>query len=148
MFLSSSARNESGSEIGSEKLFAESGSTKMHDPEFVKHCQKLLLSSFLPDCPSFRLFSELQNTVACQCCEKQSFFVRMIEKNKKKSDSEKLDETSASAQECYCVICYVDRFCNVHTFQNHDDSETHYIFKEKGSSGSILYQSSSTIKRL
>jgi len=142
MFLSSSARNECGSEIGSEKIFAESESTKMHDPEFVKHCQKLLLSSFLPECPSFGFFTELQNTVACQCCEKQSFFVRMIEKNKKK------DEASASAQERYCVICYVDRFCNVHTFQNHDDSETHYIFKEKGSSSGILYQSSSMIKRI
>ncbi len=140
MFLSSSARNESGIEVGSEKLFAESGSTKMHDPEFVKHCQKLLLSSFLPECPSFGFFMELQNTVPCQCCAKDFYFVRMIEKNKKKDQD--------SAQECYCVVCYVDRFCNVHTFQNHYDSETHYIFKEKGSSGRILYQSSSTIKRM
>lgn len=141
MFLSSSARNESGSEIGCEKLFAESGLRKMHDPEFVKHCQKLLLSSFLPNCPSFGLFSELQNTVPCQCCAKESFFVRMIEKNKKK-------DQAASAQEFYCVVCYVDRFCNVHAFQNDDDSETHYIFKEKGSSSGILYQSSSMIKRV
>jgi len=141
MFLSSSARIECGSEVSSEKCFSKSAVSEKYGPDFVKHCQKLLLSSFLPDCPSFGLFSELQNTVPCQCCAKESFFVRMIEKNKKK-------DQVASAQEFYCVVCYVDRFCNVHTFQNHDDSETHYIFKEKGSSGGILYQSSSLIKRI
>jgi hypothetical protein len=120
-------------------------SSEMMNPEFVEHCRKLLISSrLIPEHPSFGFFTELQNTVACQSCHKQSFFVRIVDKPKKK---EKDVIGTSDESECYCAICYVDRFCNVHTFQNHDNSETHYIFKEKGSSGSILYQSSSVIKR-
>lgn len=122
------------------------------NPEFVEHCRKLLLLSLLPEQPSFGLFQELQNTVACQCCQKPSFFVRLVEKPKKKEKDVTVatsDESEISiSHDYYCAICYVDRFCNVHTFQNHDGSETHYIFKEKGSTGSILYQSSSMIQRL
>jgi len=155
MFLSSSASIT----VGSEKKY-DSSSCEMKNPEFVEHCQKLLLLSLLPDQPSSGLFQELENTVVCCSCHKQSFFVRIIEKMKKR-EKEFLaisDEVSSagsesclscpSSQECYCVLCYVDKFCNVHTFQNHDGSETHYIFKEKGSSGGILYQSSSVIQRL
>lgn len=126
------------------------------NPEFVEHCRKLMLLSLLPDQPSFGLFQELQNTVACQCCQKQSFFVRIVERPKKKekdvtgasSDEVENEHESCSSSENYCFICYVDRFCNIHTFQNHDGSETHYIFREKGSNGRILYQSSSMIQRL
>jgi hypothetical protein len=161
MFLSSST----SASIESEKKY-DLSSKEMMNPEFVTHCQKLLLSSFLPEYPSFGFFTELQNTVACQCCQKQSFFVRIVEKQPKKekeslaksdevlsngSESEIITESCLScpsSQECYCVLCYVNRFCNVHTFQNHDGTETHYIFKEKGSSCGILYQSSSIIQRL
>ena len=145
MFLSSSASACAGACVGAEKKY-DSSSKEMMNPEFVEHCRRLLLSSLLPEHLSFGFFTELQDTVACQCCQKQSFFVRMVEKPKKK-DKDVLE----TSHECYCVICYVDRFCNVHTFQNHDASETHYIFKEKGSSGTsgtILYQSSSKIKRV
>ena len=138
MFLSSC----SSAGVVIEKKY--DSSLEMMNPEFVEHCRRLLLSSrLIPEHPSFGFFTELQTTVACQCCQKQSFFVRMVEKPKKK-DKDVLE----TSHECYCVICYVDRFCNVHTFQNHDASETHYIFKEKGSSGTILYQSSSKIKRV
>lgn len=122
------------------------------NPEFVEHCRKLLLMSLLPEQPSFGLFQELQNTVTCQCCQKPSFFVRMVEKPKKKEKGGAVATSHESeisiSHEFYCAICYVDRFCNVHTFQNHDGSETHYIFKEKSSNGSILYQSSSMIQRI
>ena len=74
-------------------------------------------------------------------------FDRIIEKYKKK-DTLVTSDKDEIVPECYCVICYVDRFCNIHIFQNHDGSETHYIFKEKGSSGNILYQSSSIIERI
>jgi hypothetical protein len=139
MFLSSSA--SACVDAGCEKKYEPS--SKEMNPEFVEHCRKLLLSSLLPEHPSFGFFTELKDTFACQCCQKQSFFVRMVEKPKKKDK-----DVFATSHDCYCVICYVDRFCNVYTFQNHDGSETHYIFKEKGSSGSILYQSSSMIKRV
>jgi hypothetical protein len=149
MFLSSSASACVSGDIEKKYDFS---SKEMMNPEFVEHCRRLLLSSrLLPEHPSFGFFTELQNTVACQCCQKQSFFVRMVEKPKKKEKDALAtsDESEISiSHECYCVICYVDRFCNVHTFQNHDSSETHYIFKEKGSSGVILYQSSSVIKRV
>jgi hypothetical protein len=169
MFLSSSASN---CVVGSQKEYDSSSGVK--NSEFVQHCQKLLLLSLLPEQPSFGLFQELQNTVACCSCHKQLYFVRVIEKPKKKekekekekekdtfvssdevlsngSESEiagVIDSSCVPSQECYCVICYVERFCNVHTFQNHDGSDTNYIFKEKGSSGRILYQSSSVIQRL
>jgi hypothetical protein len=165
MFLSSSASN---CVVGSQKEY--DSSSEMKNSEFVQHCQKMLLLSLLPEQPSFGLFQELQNTVACCSCHKQLYFVRMIEKPKKKekkkekdtfvssdevlsncSESEiggVIDVSCVPSQECYCVICYVERFCNVHTFQNHDGSDTNYIFKEKGISGRILYQSSSVIQRL
>ena len=177
MFLSSSAC----AFVKTEKKF-NSSSSEMRNPLFLENCRKLLLLSLLPEQPSFGLFQELQNTVACQCCHKESFFVfDSIEKEKKKKETEKAKQSlvtsdkvegevegdvegdvegevegeveceveceDESEHEYYCVICYVDRFCNVHTFQNHDGSE-HYIFKEKGSCGKILYQSSSTIQRL
>ena len=151
MFLSSSV--SASACAGIEKKYDSSSLSKnMMNSEFVEHCRKLLLSSrLLPEHPSFGFFTELQNTVACQCCQKPSFFVRMVEKPKKKEkDVEKKSDDSeiSISHECYCAICYVDRFCNVHTFQNHDSSETHYIFKEKGSNGRILYQSSSMIMRV
>jgi hypothetical protein len=163
MFLSSSAC----AFVETEKQF-HSSSSEMRNPQFVEHCRKLLLLSLLPEQPSFGLFQELQNTVACQCCRKESFFVfdsiekeRKREKTEKTQKTEKTEKTEKSesegegsgecegecGSEYYCVICYVDRFCNVHTFQNHDGTE-HYIFKEKGSGGKILYQSSSIIQRL
>ena len=139
MFLSSC----SSAGVVIEKKY--DSSLEMMNPDFVEHCRRLLLSSrLIPEHPSFGFFTELQTTVACQCCQKQSFFVRIVEKPKKK---EKDVIGTSDESECFCSVCYVDRFCNVHTFQNHDNSETHYIFKEKGSNGSILYQSSSVIKR-
>ena len=139
MFLSSC----SSAGVVIEKKY--DSSLEMMNPEFVEHCRRLLISSrLIPEHPSFGFFTELQTTVACQCCQKQSFFVRIVEKPKKK---EKDVLGTSDESECFCSVCYVDRFCNVHTFQNHDNSETHYIFKEKSSSGSILYQSSSVIKR-
>ena len=139
MFLSSC----SSAGVVIEKKY--DSSLEMMNPEFVEHCRRLLISSrLIPEHPSFGFFTELQTTVACQCCQKQSFFVRIVEKPKKK---EKDVLGTSDESECFCSVCYFDRFCNVHTFQNHDNSETHYIFKEKGSSGSILYQSSSVIKR-
>ncbi len=161
MFLSSSASFT----VGIEKQY-DSSLSGTKNPEFLQHCQKLLLQSLLPDQPSSGLFQKLENTVACCSCHKQFFFVRIIEKIKKKEkeslatsdevlsvDSEgeiiiKSCHSCHSSQEFYCVQCYVNRFCNVHTFQNHDGTEIHYIFKEKGSSGGILYQSSSIIQRL
>ena len=161
MFLSSC----SSAGVVIEKKY--DSSLEMMNPEFVEHCRRLLLSSrLIPEHPSFGFFTELQTTVACQCCQKKSFFVRIVEKQPKKekeslaksdevlsngSESEIITESCLScpsSQECYCVLCYVNRFCNVHTFQNHDGTETHYIFKEKGSSCGILYQSSSIIQRL
>jgi hypothetical protein len=144
--FSSSAFASAG--VGIEKKFYSS--CEKRNPDFLEHCQKLLLLSLLPGQSSFGLFQELQNTVACQCCHKQSFFAfENIEKERKKKEKECLSKSDEdeSPSEYYCVICYVDRFCNVFTFQNHDGSEIHYIFKEKGSSGSILYQSSSKIQR-
>ena len=160
MFLSSSASACVGSE--SEKKY-DSSSKEMMNPEFLEHCRRLLLSSLLPEHPSFGYFTELKNTIACQCCQKESYFVRMVEKQKKKekekekekdvpSESDEVEISFESrctlSQECYCFVCYIDRFCNVNTFQNRDGSETYYIFKEKGSRGRILYQSSSVMQRL
>jgi len=143
MFLSSS----SCACVQTEKQF-HSSSSEMRNPQFMEHCRKLLLLSLLPEQSSFGLFQELQNIVACKCCHKESFFVfDNIEKERKKEETEKSESECESEHEYYCVICYVDRFCNVYTFQNHDGLE-HYIFKEKGSGGKILYQSSSIIQRL
>ena len=147
MFLSSSA----SAFVESEKQF-HSSSSEMKHPQFIENCKKLLLLSLLPEHPSFGLFQELQNTVACKCCHKESFFVfDHFEKEKKRKENDKGEFVGEylgeSQHEYYCVICYVDRFCNVHTFQNHDGFE-HYIFKEKGNGGKIIYQSSSTIQRL
>ena len=129
-------------------MSACTGTKEMKNPIIVEHWHKLLLLSLQPENPSFGFFTELQNTVACQCCQKQSFFVRMIEKSKKKDALAISDESCVSSPDYYCVICFVDKFCNVHTFQNCDGSETHYIIKEKGISGGILYQSSSSIRRV
>jgi hypothetical protein len=142
---------------GIEKHSDSSSGSK--NREFVEHCRKLLLLSLLPEQPSFGLFQELQNTVACQCCQKQSFFVRIVERPKKKEKDVTVatsdefgngheHESCSLSSENYCFICYVEKFCNVHTFQNHDGSEINYIFREKGSNGRILYQSSSMIQRL
>jgi hypothetical protein len=141
------------------------------NPEFVMHCKKFLLASVsCPGLPSFGFFQELQNTVACTGCQKPYFYLKKIEKKKEvrdriegatsdevfsissdSNDEEHADDQHAdsgsSQNECFCPICYVRRFCNVHTFQNHDGSETHYIFKEKSSGGGILYQSSPIIER-
>ncbi len=108
------------------------------NPEFLEHCKRFLLVGVLSG-----FFTELQNTTPCTGCSFQSFFLRRIEKKKKKGKKEKDDHQCGEA---FCAKCYVERFCNVHTFQNHDGSETYYIFKEKGS-GSILYQSSPIIER-
>ena len=169
MFLSSSA---SACVVGIQKEY--DSSCEMKNSDFTQHCQKLLLLSLLPEHPSFGLFQELQNTNACCSCHKQQYFVRIVEKPKKKEKEKQKqkqkdafvtsDEVSSNcseseiavaiegscvpSHECYCVICYVNKFCNVHIFQNHDGSETNYIFKEKGISGRILYQSSSVIQRL
>lgn len=143
------------------------------NPEFVEHCKKFLICSVsCPSLPSFGFFQELQNTVACTGCQKPSFYLKKMEK-KKEGGSAISDEvfsigsdgdgdhgvhgrhdhheSCSSQNEYFCAICYVHRFCNVHTFQNHDGSETHYIFKAKsgcGASGSgVLYQSSPIIER-
>ncbi len=108
------------------------------NPEFLEHCKRFLLVGV-----SNGFFTELQNTTPCTGCSFQSFFLRRIEKKKEKGKKEKDDHQCGEA---FCAKCYVERFCNVHTFQNHDGSETYYIFKEKGS-GSILYQSSPIIER-
>ncbi len=108
------------------------------NPEFLEHCKRFLLVGVLSG-----FFTELQNTTPCTGCSFQSFFLRKIEKKKEKGKKEKDDHQCGEA---FCAKCYVERFCNVHTFQNHDGSETYYIFKEKGS-GSILYQSSPIIER-
>ena len=108
------------------------------DPEFLEHCKRFLLTGVTSG-----FFTELQNTIPCTGCSFQSFFLRRIEKKKEK-EKEK-DDVHVDA---FCAKCYVERFCNVHTFPNHDGSETHYIFKEKGSGGGgILYQSSPIIER-
>jgi hypothetical protein len=110
------------------------------NPEFLEHCKRFLLVGVLNG-----FFSELQNTTPCTGCSFQSFFLRRIEKKKEKGSS---DEDHCG--DAFCAKCYVERFCNVHTFPNHDGSETHYIFKEKGGGGgggSILYQSSPIIER-
>jgi hypothetical protein len=110
------------------------------NPEFLEHCKRFLLVGV-----SNGFFSELQNTTPCTGCSFQSFFLRRIEKKKEKGSS---DEDHCG--DAFCAKCYVERFCNVHTFPNHDGSETHYIFKEKGGGGgggSILYQSSPIIER-
>ena len=147
------------------------------NPEFVEHCKKFLLCSIsLPDLPSFGFFQELQNKVACTGCQKPYFYLKKIEKKKEKGsgsgviaasdevfsigsdgdgdgdgDGDHCEHERISSQnEYFCAICYVRRFCNVHTFQNHDGSETYYIFKAKSGSGSgsgILYQSSPIIER-
>lgn len=112
------------------------------NPEFLEHCKRFLLVGV-----SNGFFTELQNTMPCSGCSFQSFFLRRIEKKKEKGKKEKDDHQCGEA---FCAKCYVERFCNVHTFQNHDGSETHYIFKEKGGGGgggSILYQSSPIIER-
>ena len=136
------------------------------NPQLLEHCKKFLLCSVsCPGLPSFGYFQELQNTIACTGCQKTHFYLRKIEKKKtvgSRSGNASLvsttsdevfsigsDDCSGSSQNQYfCPICYVYRFCNVHTFQNHDGSEIHYIFKEKGSGGGILYQSSPIIERI
>jgi hypothetical protein len=110
------------------------------NPEFLEHCKRFLLVGVLNG-----FFSELQNTTPCTGCSFQSFFLRRIEKKKEKGSS---DEDHCG--DAFCAKCYVEKFCNVHTFPNHDGTETHYIFKEKGGGGgggSILYQSSPIIER-
>lgn len=110
------------------------------NPEFLEHCKRFLLVGV-----SNGFFTELQNTMPCSGCSFQSFFLRRIEKKKEKGKKEKDDHQCGEA---FCAKCYVERFCIVHTFPNHDGSETHYIFKEKGcGSGGILYQSSPIIER-
>ncbi len=111
------------------------------DPKFLEHCKRFLLIGVMNG-----FFTELQNTMPCTGCSFQSFFLRRIEK-KKGLEKEKDEDHCGDA---FCAKCYVERFCNVWTFPNHDGTETHYIFKEKGSgggSGSILYQSSPIIER-
>jgi len=145
---------------------------EMENPELVMHCRKFLLCSVsCPGLSSFGFFQELQNTVLCTSCQTPYFYLRKIEKKKEVGDGSGMDATfdevfstgsdgdgnhdghhhaidSASSQnEYFCPTCYVCRFCNVHTFQNQDGSETHYIFKEKGNGGNILYQSSPIIER-
>ena len=108
--------------------------------ELLEHCKRFLVEGV-----SSGFFTELQNTMPCTGCSFQSFFLRRIEKKKEKGSS---DEDHCG--DAFCAKCYVERFCNVHTFPNHDGSETHYIFKEKGGGGgggSILYQSSPIIER-
>ena len=110
------------------------------DPKFLEHCKRFLLTGVTNG-----FFTELQNTMPCTGCSFQSFFLRRIEKKKEKGSS---DEDHCG--DAFCAKCYVEKFCNVHTFPNHDGSETHYIFKEKGGGGgggSILYQSSPLIER-
>lgn len=123
------------------------------NPEFLEHCKRFLLVGV-----SNGFFTELQNTMPCSGCSFQSFFLRKKKEKVKDKEKEKekvlTDEVSSIESsdedhcgvEAFCAKCYVERFCNVHTFQNHDGSETYYIFKEKGS-GSILYQSSTIIER-
>ena len=111
------------------------------DPKFLEHCKRFLLIGVMNG-----FFTELQNTMPCTGCSFQSFFLRRIEK-KKGLEKEKDEDHCGDA---FCAKCYVERFCNVWTFPNHDGTETHYIFKEKGSGGgggSILYQSSPIIER-
>jgi len=111
------------------------------DPKFLEHCKRFLLIGVMNG-----FFTELQNTMPCTGCSFQSFFLRKIEK-KKGLEKEKDEDHCGDA---FCAKCYVERFCNVHTFPNHDGSETHYIFKEKGGGGGgggILYQSSPIIER-
>ena len=110
------------------------------NPEFLKHCKLFLLGGVRNG-----FFTELQNTMPCTGCSFQSFFLRRIEKKKEKGSS---DEDHCG--DAFCAKCYVENCCNVHTFPNHDGSEIHYIFKEKGGGGgggSILYQSSPIIER-
>ena len=106
------------------------------EPELNEHCKRFLLI-----CVSNGFFTELQDTIACTGCTKSSFFVRKI--GRKRDDN----GHPCDLEDSFCSKCYVERFCNVHTFPNHDGSETHYIFKEKGSGGCILYQSSPIIER-
>ena len=97
MFLSSC----SSAGVVIEKKY--DSSLEMMNPEFVEHCRRLLLSSrLIPEHPSFGFFTELQTTVACQCCQKQSFFVRIVEKPKKK---EKDVIGTSDESECFCSIC-------------------------------------------
>ena len=123
------------------------------DPKFLEHCKRFLLVGV-----SNGFFTELQNTMPCTGCSFQSFFLRRKKEKEKEKIKEKVltDEVSSLGSsdeehcggggEAFCAKCYVEKFCNVHTFPNHDGSETYYIFKEKGS-GSILYQSSPIIER-
>lgn len=119
--------------------------TECVNSEQMEHYKRFLLCGI-----SNGFFTELQNTIACTGCSKQSFFVRKIDKKKGKvlnlgsSDS---DDHCIDYGNTFCAKCYVERFCNIHRFQNHDGSETHYIFKEKGNGGGIVYQSSPIIER-
>jgi len=129
------------------------------NPELVEHCKRFLVCSVsCPGSVSFGFFQELQNKVACTGCKNPSFYLKKMEKKKEAGcasdgdcDHDCDSEESRSFQnEYFCAICYVRRFCNVHTFQNQDGSDTYYIFKAKssyGSSGGILYQSSPIIER-
>ena len=107
------------------------------DPKFLEHCKLFLLNGVTSG-----FFTELKNTMPCTGCSLQSFFLRRFEKKKEKDEDH--------CGDAFCAKCYVEKFCNVHIFPNHDGSETHYIFKEKGGGGgggSILYQSSPIIER-
>ena len=109
------------------------------EPEINEHYKRFLLIGV-----SNGFFTELQDTIACTGCTKPSFFVRKI--------GRKRDENGnpCELEDSFCSKCYVEKFCNVHTFQNYDGTETHHIFKEKGGGGgggSILYQSSPIIER-
>jgi hypothetical protein len=131
------------------------------NPELAEHCTKFLICSVsCPGSVSFGFFQELENTMPCNGCQKQSFYLKKIEK-KIGSGSEaivssddgdhEVSEGDSTQKEYFCAMCYVHKFCNVHTFYSQDFSETYYIFKAKGNgsggSGGILYQSSPIIER-
>jgi hypothetical protein len=138
------------------------------NPEFVEHCKKFLINSVsCPGSVSFGFFQELENTMPCNGCQKPSFYLKKIEKKigsgsavivssddgDPDSDHDRDHEVSeggSTQKEYFCVMCYVRKFCNVHTFYSQDFSETYYIFKAKGNGsggGGILYQSSPIIER-
>ena len=107
------------------------------NPQLVEHCKKFLLCSVsCPGLPSFGYFQELQNTIACTGCQKTHFYLRKIEKKKTVgSRSGNASLVSTTSDEVFSI-------------GSDDCSEIHYIFKEKGSGGGILYQSSPIIERI